>query len=153
MCWGTSFEARWAVVRSHDRYPALPDDFDFSADAEVMWTLYDGYLQGRDRILPMAYTCLSRLEYSAGGRRDDAARQYRIDKKEVLGRLGNLTANLGAGVEARKWEKGGNLRDPTNEERTWSEATVRILIKRAGEYAADPDREWHEITKDNLPSL
>jgi len=124
---GASVKARWAVMRSHVWYPALPDDFDFSADVEVMWTLYDGYQQGRDRILPMAYTCLTRLEYSAGGRRADAARQYGIDKKEVLGRIGNLTANLGAGVEARKWEKGRNLRDPTNEERMWIEAAVRIL--------------------------
>jgi hypothetical protein len=33
-----------------------------------MWSLYDAYRQGRDRLLPMAYTCLSCLEHSAGRR-------------------------------------------------------------------------------------
>ena len=43
------------------RYPDPPDNFTVSPDVEVMWTLYEGYLQGHDRLLPMAYTCLTRL--------------------------------------------------------------------------------------------
>jgi hypothetical protein len=63
-----SLSAMSATVHTtQTSYPDPPDDFALSDDVEVLWTLYDGYRQGRDRLLPMAFTCLSRLQYSAGG--------------------------------------------------------------------------------------
>ena len=62
-----SLSATGATLRTtKTSYPFPPDDFALSDDVEVLWTLYDGYRQGRDRLLPMAFTCLSRLQYSAG---------------------------------------------------------------------------------------
>jgi hypothetical protein len=142
-----SFEARWAYMRSHDQYPALPDDFDFTADVEVMWTLYDRYIEGRERLLTMAYTCLTWLQYRVAGNNEKVAQEYNVNQ-EVLDHLGKLSSTLGAGAEARKKKRSESQgRDPTPKERLWLEATVRILIKRAGEYAADPKRAWPEITK------
>jgi hypothetical protein len=52
------------TIKTSCPYP--PDDFALSDDVEVLWALYDGYRQGRDRLLPMAFTCLSRIEYKCG---------------------------------------------------------------------------------------
>jgi len=134
-------------------YPYPPHDFALSDDVEVLWALYDGYRQGRDRLLPMAFTCLSRLQYSAGNRAR-AAKRYRIDKEEVLDRLANLTTNLGVGAEARKWDRNtSKLREPTIAEKRWIEAAVLTLIQRAGQVASKPDAEWPKIKMSNLPKL
>ena len=142
------------VHTTQTSYPDPPDDFALSDDVEVLWTLYDGYRQGRDRLLPMAFTCLSRLQYSAGGNRASAATRYRIDEEEVLGMLGKLTATLGVGAEARKWDRRNKeLRDPTIEENRWIEAAVLALIRRVGQMAFNPDAEWPMIKKSDLPKL
>jgi hypothetical protein len=134
-------------------YPYPPDDFALSDDVEVLWALYDGYRQGRDRLLPMAFTCLSRLQYSAGGNRARAEKRYRIDSK-VLTTLGNLTTNLGVGAERRKWDRNTReLREPTVAEKRWIEAAVLALIKRAGQVASKPDAEWPKIKMSDLPKL
>jgi hypothetical protein len=95
--------------------PKPPDDFDLSEDVEVMWSLYDSYREGRDRLLPMAYTCLSRLEYDAGGRRQ-AARRYRVDKR-VLDKLGELTSTLGIGWKLVSWTNAAGIVRPTPKRR------------------------------------
>ena len=63
------------------RFPKLPKEFAVSPDVEVMWSLYEAYVRGHDRLLPMAYTCLKRLTYSVGGDRQEAAEKYRISRK------------------------------------------------------------------------
>ncbi len=145
-------------VALRKRYPDLPDGFVASADVEAMWSLYEGYVLGRDRLLPMAYSCLSRLEYAARNRaegkskRAKAARMFRIDG-EVLKRLGDYTANLGDEVGARKLGEGSKLRPPTAEETTWIEDTLRVLIYRAGQHAANPEGKWPMITAENLREI
>jgi hypothetical protein len=139
-----------ATIRVTRRsYPRPPDDFELSEDVGVMWSLYDSYRQGHDRLLPMAYTCLSRLEYAAGGRKQTAQR-YRVDKK-VLDKLGELTSTLGTGVEARKLDRRSKDRAPTAAEKLWIETVVRLLIRRAGEVAHDAQGSWPMITMGNLP--
>ena len=135
-------------------YPNPPDDFALSDDVEVLWALYDGYRQGHDRLLPMAFTCLSRLQYSAGGNKATAAKRYRIDSK-VLSMLGKLTTNLGVGTEARKWDRNTKelRREPTIAEKRWIEAAVLALIQRAGQVASKPDAEWPKIKMSDLPKL
>ena len=132
-------------------YPKPPDDFELSEDVEVMWSLYDSYLEGRDRLLPMAYSCLSRLVYRAGSL-EQAANQYRISQR-MLRTLSELTSTLGIGMEARKLGKGSKNRAPTAEETVWIETAVRLLIRRAGEVAYAPYKAWSMITMDNLPKL
>jgi hypothetical protein len=132
-------------------YPEPPDDFHLTEDVEVMWSLYDSYREGRDRLLPMAYSCLSRLVYRAGNL-EQAANQYRVSQR-VLRTLSELTSTLGARVEARKLGKGSKNRAPTAEEKMWIETLVRILIRRAGEVAHDPHKAWPVIAMDNLPKL
>jgi hypothetical protein len=109
----------------------------------------------------MAATCLSWLELRAQqndptgkkSRRKKAAQQYNI-KLDVLGKLGELTANLGVGVEARKVYPGGSqLRNPSHRERKWIEEAMKKIIRRVGEHAADPQEVLPKNTLAKLPQL
>ncbi len=138
-------------------YPTPPENFVADVDTRAMWEQYERYLQGRDRLLPMAYSCLSRLEFKARfhpvkGKRQKAASMYRIDY-EVLDKLGELTNKLGDEVGARKLSSQSELRPPNPQEIAWTEATLRRIIRRAGEYAADPQKQWSQITMSDLPRL
>jgi hypothetical protein len=94
-------------------------------DATIMWEQHERYKQGRDRLLPMAYSCLTRLEhrarnYPASGKRIKAAEMYWVDP-EVLDKLGELTSTLGDEAEVRKLTEQSQLRVPTTEEVKWIE--------------------------------
>ena len=140
--------SRAEVVREL-RIPDHPEVFAMSSDVEVMWTLYECYLQGRDRLLPMAYTCLTRFKYGADGDKEAASR-YHVSKN-VLKKLGELSSTSGDETTARKWVSGRPLQPLTEREIEWVEDALRLLIYRAGQYASDPDGEWPKITMKHLP--
>lgn len=146
------------LVVHRRQYPQPPSDFVADTDARTMWEQYERYKQGRDRLLPMAYSCLARLEHRArnhpakGNKRMKTASMYRVDY-DVLDKLGKLTNTLGDEVEARKLTPQSRLRLPTAQEIKWIEAVLKRLIRRAGQYAADPQREWPRLTMGDLPEL
>jgi hypothetical protein len=146
------------VVVHRRQYPRPPTDFVADTDSRIMWEQYERYKQGRDRLLPMAYSCLTRLEHRArayaakGNIRMRAASMYRVDY-EVLDKLGQLATTLGDEAEARKLGPQIRLRAPTAQEVKWMEAALRLLIRRLGQYAADPQRAWPQLTMANLPDL
>jgi hypothetical protein len=142
-----------ARILREQRFPEPPKEFALSPDVEVMWSLYEGYLRGprKDRLLPMAYTCLTRLTYSVGGNEQQAAKKYGISRK-ILTKLASLSSS-GDEATARKWDPRRPPQALTDREIDWVESAVRKLILRAGQYAADPAREWPQITKAHLPTL
>lgn len=133
------------------RYPEPPNKFAASTDAVAMWTQYEEYLEGRDRLLPMAYSCLTRLQFRAGGRKA-AGKMYSVDYT-VLNKLGELTNNLGDEVGTRKLTGQSKLRQPTPQEVAWIEAVLKCFIRRVGEYDADPYEQWPLIMMGDLPPL
>ena len=141
----------WAEVVRELRFPDLPEAFAMSSDVEVMWTLYEGYLLGRDRLLPMAYTCLTRFKYGVGNNKEAASR-YRVSRN-VLDKLGTLSTTSGDETMARKWVSGRPPQPLTDREKEWVEDAIRLLIYRAGQYASDRDGEWPKITMKDLPRL
>jgi hypothetical protein len=141
----------WAEVVRELRFPDLPEAFAMSSDVEVMWTLYEGYPQGRDRLLPMAYTCLTRFTYAAGNDKEAASR-YHVSKK-VLTKLRRLSSESGDETTSRKWVSGRPPQPLSDREKEWVEDAVRLLIYRAGQYASDLDGEWPKITMKHLPQL
>jgi hypothetical protein len=141
----------WAEVVRELRFPDLPEAFAMSSDVEVMWTLYEGYPQGRDRLLPMAYTCLTRFTYAAGNDKEAASR-YHVSKK-VLTKLRRLSSESGDETTSRKWVSGRPPQPLTDREKEWVEDALELLIYRAGQYAAIPDGEWPKITMKHLPQL
>jgi|SRR5215212_545180 len=149
---GSSVHIGGNRVHRERQYPDPPEDFALSTEVEVMWTLYERYLHGRERLLPMANTCFTWITRHPGST-DEAAKRYSVSK-QVLKRLSFLSSRAGKGVEARKMDNSEQQRQAlTSEQRRWVEAAVRALIKRAGQYAADPKKAWPEITNSDLPPL
>ena len=122
-----------------------------SLDVETMWHRYEGYLAGREPLAAMAYFCLTVLQGSAGGR-DEAAEQFGISGR-VLDTLGRLTTEIGDDETARKRTHGSEWRPHTRAERAWIEAAVKALIRRAGEWASDPEAPGPQLTMNDLPKL
>ena len=128
-----SLTAFGTVVTIHVKrtnYPNPPGSFRLTPQAESVWTRYQGYLDGREPLLPMAYFCLTVLESDAGGRQK-AATLYRIDQK-VLRKIGELTSIRGNNLFARK-ASSGPTRELRNEEQNWLECVIKLLIWRCGE--------------------
>lgn len=146
-----SATATGALTITENDYPQPPSDFIADSDVRIMWNLYEGYLDGRDRLMPMAYSCLSRLEFRASGRKR-VETMYRVEDT-VLRKLGHLTANVGDEVSARKLTSQSEHRSPTPAEVEWIKEVLKRLIRRAGEYAANPEKQWPQIKMSDLPSL
>lgn len=122
-------------------YPKPPMIFRVSPDVETLWQRYQMYLDGKDRLLSMAYFCLSLLELIAGGspasrsgqskRRRAASNMFSIEY-DVLNQLGELTSARGDRLTARKAQ---TTPIPLSEkERQWIEVTIKQVIRRIGEY-------------------
>jgi hypothetical protein len=112
----------------------------------------------REPWLAMAYSCLSVLEWRAsrhprrGDVRAGAELLYGIER-EVLRKLGGLTADLGDETTARKIGTRSLRRVPTPQEITWSEAAIKLVIRRVGKHAADPTASRPTRGMRDLPPL
>jgi hypothetical protein len=73
--------------------------------------------------------------------------------RKVLENLRRLASTSGDETTARKRVSGRLPQPLSDREKEWVEDAVRLLIYRAGQYAADPDREWPKITMKHLPQL
>lgn len=135
------------------KYPEPPTQFRASPDVETLWWRYEGYLQGREPLLPMAFFCLSMLEASAGvkkGKRQQTARKYQISE-DVLSKLGELTSLRGDEKTARKFDHNSTRSPLTSAEVTWIESAVKAIIRRLGEYGSTTSLST--ITMNDLPEL
>jgi hypothetical protein len=116
-----------------------------------MYLRYKAYRKNHETLASMAYMCLTTLEASAGGRKE-AARQYNI-ANAVLDNLGNLTANKGNREEARKFPKEGKFEPLRPKEKEWIVSVIKALIRRAGEYAYDPNAKLKQVSMRDFPDL
>jgi len=136
---------------THRYYPEPPARFKVSLDVEMMWLRYQGYVDGKELLAEMAYFCLTVFEYGTGGRKA-AAGQYNVAKL-VLDKLGGLTSNVGDGQTARKFSGTATARSHTETEFQWLRAAVKLLIRRKGEYDADPFATLTQLTMSDLPTI
>ncbi|MBI5193322.1 MAG: hypothetical protein HZA08_07775 [Nitrospirae bacterium] len=143
--------SRVAFIASRGKFPEPPSDFSLSPDAETLYIRYKGYMQGRETLTAMAYSCLTILTASAGNR-DESAAKYNISMR-ILNRLANLCTEKGDKFEARKAPKDGQYIPLTHQERTWIESAVKIFIRRLGEWAYNPNAQLTQITMKDLPSI
>ena len=155
---GTAEAFGTLTVRATRRqYPAPPADFILSPDVESMWRRFEGYLRGREPLPSMAYFCLTVVEASVkyeegrsgGNLRKQLGARYRVHS-DVLNTVGKLTA-LGDDSNARK--KIAGSRPLTGEETAWLEAVIKSLIRRMGEWAADPNGKHRQLTMSDYPQL
>jgi hypothetical protein len=128
--------------------PAPPTDFVLDPDAEALSLRWRRYADGGESLQSAAYFILTVLE-RYGGRASGAARLG--VSRRVLETLGRLASHTGDVLTARKADA---AEQPlTQEERVWMEATIRMLIQRAAEVAAEPDGPREQITMANMPPL
>jgi len=142
------------LIHGRRRYPEPTAGFAVSPDVETMWNRYEGYRAGREPLTSMAYMCLTVLEAIPDSRntRIDVAKRYGIHP-EVLSTLGRLTTVVGDERSARKAHPTVHFRPHTAAEIAWTEAVVRALIRRVGEWAADRDGERPKLTMSDFPPL
>jgi hypothetical protein len=112
-----------------------------------MWYRYQGYVEGREPLAAMAYFCLTVLTSTTGGL-PGACQTYGI-YLPLLKELAALTSPQG-GVAARTMQRLKG-HDYTQAERKWIDRVVRALIRRAGDYAANPSRAFPLIDFNRFP--
>lgn len=112
------------VKKSSSAYPAPPDNFQLTPEVEVLWNRYRRFLEGGELLLTMAGYCLSYLE--DGKSHKHAAKHYNIDL-QILDKLGDITANAGDELTARKRSK--KSRPLSNSESGWVKAAIKAIIK------------------------
>ena len=136
---------------SHDEFPAPPQRFKLSPEAEMMYLRYKLYREGRETLLGLAYWCFTMLEYSAGGR-SEAADQYVVDYR-VLRKIGELCCNREDIRDAKRLKGNAGITPLRTAEREWIRAVVKKLILRVGEYAYDPVAKLPLITMSDFSSI
>lgn len=123
-----------SVKVSRRAYPDPPNGFVATPDVEALWVRYQGWLEGREPILTMAYFALTVLEAAAGTRKK-AASHFGIEF-EMLRKLGELATERGDQGTARKMPRSGTLTPLTPEEERWIKLLIPELIRQAGEFSA-----------------
>ncbi len=147
----SALTASLGTVSTHvtlQAYPEPPGDFRITPDVETLSNRYQGYRDGREPLLSMAYFCLTVLEAAAGGRRE-AATTYNIEY-DVLKKLGELTSVRGDPRTARKM-----LTPPmpplSGAEDAWLQETIKQIIWRVGDQRSPANLP--PITMADLPRL
>ncbi len=141
-----------AVKRTRAKYPDPPDSFVASPNVVAMWEHYKEYHAGRERLSDMAYHCLTVIETACGGNRQDTARRYAISRN-VLDVLSHFASEVGDERTARKRVPGQTLRPHTPAEIAWVGDVVKAIIRRVGEWAANPNAARPQITLKDFPSI
>jgi hypothetical protein len=119
-----AFGTATLIVKRRE-YPAPPKHFKVDPDVDTLWHRFEGYTQGREPLLAMAYFCLTLLEARAG-RRKDIEKLYRIHAS-VLSKLGELATIKGDEKTARKVKKTSSLSPLSRTETRWIEATIKAI--------------------------
>ena len=143
-----TFSASPTVTKPYPKPPTGltldPDD----PDVQTMYKRYEGYCQKREPLTSMAYFCLTMLESHLCRGRENVARKYEIDR-EVLRLVGNLTANRGGQMAARK--ASGIKDDLTPQESHFLKESTKAMIRRVAEVAHDPQKHYPKIKLSDLP--
>lgn len=127
------------AILTRTSYPPPPKIFTVLPDVESLWHRYEGYLDGKEPLLSMAFFCLTMIEEMYGqGDREAAAHAMNVDPA-ILNTLGRLTSTKGDSRTARKAPRRGDSQPLSGTECAWIQAVVRMLIHRAGEHAACND--------------
>lgn len=112
-------------------YPPPPQSFYVTPDVEALWTRYEGYLRGREPLLPMAYFCLTVIEAAHSGRAN-TAKQLNVEEA-ILRKMGELTSTRGDPSTARKMRPQSTKQPLSGAENTWLEEALKALIRQLAE--------------------
>lgn len=143
------------VMTVSPRYPEPPQAFVASVDVETMWYRYVAYKQGREPLGSMAYACYTLLLASIGGRRrerpEKMVERYGL-ADDVRRRFLYFVTTVGDRTTLRKFTT-KEPRPRTAAEVSWVETVILLLIRRAGEWAANPNAHFQKVTMADLPKI
>jgi hypothetical protein len=134
---------------TYRKYPRPPAVFRTTTEVEIAYHRWMGYRAGKEPLQSMAYSILTLLESSAGGRKR-VAQTFQIDEA-VLDRIGKLSSTKGDARTARKFRRGTVLQELSSPEKQWLEQAIRRVIHRLGEHASGAPLP--QITLTDLPKL
>jgi len=132
------------VLRTVSQYPDPPDSFEASPDVVDMWERYQGYCAGEEPLPSMAKYVLTRFQQTEA--------RHTVSEK-VVSKLGYLHTKVGTPRTLRKREADQEVRPHTPTEIAWMEDVVRAIIRRVGEWAANPNATWPQITLKDFPPI
>jgi hypothetical protein len=134
-----------ALTVHRDHFPRPPTNYQASPDVNAMYSQYRAHKEGGIPLAHMAYFLLTGLEEGVSRpKRKNAAEKYFIHV-DVLRKIGHLS------TKARKFA--GRHAELTAQEVAWLEAAAKMMIRRAGEIAANPTGPHQQITMVQLPTL
>jgi hypothetical protein len=151
---------RPALTMHRNRFPSPPTNFHADPDVNAMYSQYRAHKEGGIPFAHMAYFLLTVLE--GGNKPPNQSKPRKTPKKrieaskrfficlDVLNKIGELTTERG-GSSARKVN--GLHSQLTPEETVWLEEATTMMIRRAGEIAANPTGPHQRITIAQLPKL
>jgi uncharacterized tellurite resistance protein B-like protein len=136
------FEMTFVVVERE--YPT-PPKYLLSANADTLVNRYQGYLDGKEKLLPMAYFCLTVIEQEGEKRdtekrnkRKKASNYYKIDVN-ILNKLAELSSVKGDENTARKRDSDSQYQALTSKEEKWINEALRKIILQVT--AVDDDKQ------------
>ena len=139
-------------------YPDPPSSPTLYVDAphvQAMLSRLERYYKGGEPLGSMAYFCLTTLQDSVPkfvgeGEEEKRTRDYYAISRRVQKLVSRLSSEKG-GSEARKGA--GFDKNFTKEERTFLEAAVRAIIRRAAEKHTNPELSLPAITLADFPPV
>ncbi len=114
------------TVHVENIYTAIPNppiEFRVADEVEVLWNRYCRYLEDKEPLPGMAYSCLTYLERDKV--RSAAAQHYGIEL-DVLNMLGKLTSTRGDNSTARKFSS--DTTPLSSGEETWIKSAIVKII-------------------------
>jgi len=137
-----AFVGAATLTLTRSTYPEPPSDFQMDRDVATLWARYEQHASGREPLQSMAYFVATVLEGCNDGR------QYFGASNGVRKTLRILSSRKGDPLTARKADANTPL---TPQEEEWLRATVRELIRRAGQFAAGI--QLKPLNMNDLPPL
>ena len=122
-------------------YPPPPSGLKITPDVQLMYDRYMDYLQGREKLLGMAFFCWSMVK--------DNTTDF---SREVCNMISRISGGGGGPEHARK--RAGIDEDPlTDQELRFFVEAIKAIIRRAAERAHDPDQNLPKISLSDLPPV
>ena len=131
----------------HFRRPAIlppPSGLKITPDVQLMYDRYMDHLQGRAKLLDVAYFCWTMVKDNPVTTTDFSRR--------VCNTISRISGGGGGPEHARK-QDGIDKPPLTDQELRFFVEAIKAIIRRAAERAHDPDQNLPKISLSDLPPV
>ena len=129
---------------SRNCYPPPPSGVKITPDVQLMYDRYMDHLQGREKLLDVAYFCWTMVKDNPVTTTDFSRR--------VCNTISRISGGGGGPEHARK-QDGIDKPPLTDQELRFFVEAIKAIIRRAAERAHDPDHNLPQISMLDLPPV